>query len=92
MMHWLLSALRYLAASASESEPTSPTEETIVARRHSGVRSERREKITEEFKKVEVDLSLKVKKEKMVRQGMVLVSPSSNFVTILKEEKISLNF
>ena len=58
------------ATSSSESEPMSPTEETIVTRRHSTVRSERREKITEEFKKVEVDLSLKVPKQKTVRERM----------------------
>ena len=60
----------FLAAEA-DSTPSSPTtteEETIITTQRRISRAERRERVSEEYHKMEVDLSLKVKKEISVRE------------------------
>ena len=44
-------------------------EDDVSMERHVTTRSERREKITEEFKKMEVDISVQTRKEISIKEG-----------------------
>ena len=57
------------AASRPESDYGSAVEDTVSLERQVTTRSERREKITEEFKKVEIDISVKTTKTITIKEG-----------------------
>ena len=77
------------AAEGSDTEPQSPVDDTVDMEKQTGVKSRRKEKVTEEFKKVEVDINVQGKKTVKVREVPIPSQPEApKFIKKLEPKEI----
>jgi len=77
------------AAEGSDTEPQSPVDDTVDAEKQPGVKRGRKEKVTEEFKKVEVDINLQGVKTVKVMEVPVPTQPEApKFIKKLEPKEI----